>query len=238
MTDQTHVLGPMAVASNPLRLAVLVPSITGRSWRPMFGVCLTRAMVKTAELLEVQVFVREGDHVSELRHGLIDDASQWGADYVLFLDDDIVFPPDAFLRLVGVGKDCVGAAPVSRDEQVQPTIFVETEQFIGPFFIKPGAIGTMPVRRMPLSCMLISMDVFADVPAPWFQVTPLPPYNVAVQADEVFFCELMKRKGKTVLVDQSLSSELRRLKEYEIGWPQAAKVNQLREAAYQKRKQA
>lgn len=88
-----------------------------------------------------------------------------GADWVLYLDDDVIFPPNSLLQLLSRNKDIVGGVYWSKSQPPVPLIF--RGHMRGPFmdwhvgdFIKVDAMG--------MGLNLIKTKVFKAMPKPWF----------------------------------------------------------------------
>ena len=59
--------------------------------------------------LEATVLNAKSSIVAEARNDGVDLARQFGADFLLFLDSDMVFPSNTLHRLLAHGRDIVGA---------------------------------------------------------------------------------------------------------------------------------
>src|SRR3990167_6242688 len=54
------------------------------------------------------VFPTEGFNTAESRNLSVAKAIQSGSEYILFSDDDMIYPPDTLERLLAHGKDIIG----------------------------------------------------------------------------------------------------------------------------------
>ncbi len=103
--------------------------------------------------------------IADARNRLVSIALEWGADWLLWLDSDLQFPPDTLLRLMSHDLDIVGstycqrAAPYSimgnfvdadKDKDWGDTILAETEYL-------PGGL------------VLAKAKVYEAVKAPWYE---------------------------------------------------------------------
>lgn len=134
------------------------------------------------------------------RERCVDSALKYGADYILFFDDDMIFPNSNFLRLYLDQKDIVGALAFTGRKPITPVLYranlVQREEGQGldfqPIFDyernalqRVGAVGFGQV--------LIKMDVFRKVPKPWF--------NTVGMGEDIFFSMRAGMHGFEVWAD-------------------------------------
>lgn len=70
---------------------------------------------------EVEAFFVSSSMLTESRHRLTAEAALWGADYLLWMDSDHVFPADALCRLWARNVDIVGVNYARRSHPTAPT---------------------------------------------------------------------------------------------------------------------
>lgn len=101
---------------------------------------------------------------AEARNKLVREALEAGADWLFWLDSDIVTPPDALMRLLhGAHEHCLdifGASYVQKTE---------------PFYLHGAPVdpesaqkGIVEFHFLPGGCMLVSAAVYKKVPYPWY----------------------------------------------------------------------
>jgi hypothetical protein len=74
--------------------------------------------------LELETFMVSCSMLTESRHRLVAEALAWGADFMLCLDADHVFPPDTLVRLLAHGLPAVGCNYPRRFAPTAPTAAV------------------------------------------------------------------------------------------------------------------
>ena len=57
---------------------------------------------------EFHLNFHKGTYLGELRNAMLNDAREVKADYLMFVDTDIIFPPDGLNRLLAKNKDIIG----------------------------------------------------------------------------------------------------------------------------------
>ncbi len=94
-------------------------------------------------------------------------AVEQGAQWVLYIDDDVIFPPSVLLQLMHRNKDIVGGVYWSKSEPPMPLIFKGHMQgsfrdwHVGDFF-KVDAMG--------MGLTFIRTSVFKKMSKPWFSL--------------------------------------------------------------------
>src|SRR6201992_4531249 len=100
--------------------------------------------------------------VAEARNNGVELAKSCGANFLLFLDSDMLFPPTALFRLLLHGKDIVGATYTKRVAPFEVLGTKVAEQ--------PAALSgeLLEMQRIPTGCLLIRMTVFDRLGKPYF----------------------------------------------------------------------
>lgn len=150
-----------APTERPLRVAVCVPSFD--TWHADTAMAMIGMGTYTMQYGIALAFMNEkSSMVTKARNGLAEKALSFGADYMLFVDSDLVFPADALMRLLNHQKDIVGA---TYNKRVPP---FET---LGHFLGEPrdlGSGGLIEADFLPGGFLLIKTDVLQKLPQPWF----------------------------------------------------------------------
>src|SRR6185312_11824229 len=110
--------------------------------------------------LELDMLLQHGVTISLARNRLVHASLNWGADFILWLDSDHVFPASTLLRLLARDKEIVGCNYARRD-QTGPTanslsgleqVFTTAEK------AEEGQLER--VSRMGMGLCLVSTKVF------------------------------------------------------------------------------
>lgn len=142
-----------------------------------------------------------------VRHLLSVSAFKW----LLFIDDDQVYPPDSLARLLAVSQPIVGAIitgkyPNAKGEY-EPWVFAREDtpegknlrrmagyELVGSAVIPVAAVGT--------GFVLIRRKVFEAMSDPWFEFAHLG--GVDGTGEDIFFMLKAQEAGFNVCVDKSL----------------------------------
>lgn len=123
-------------------------------------------------------------------------------EWLFFIDDDVMVPPEAFDRLSSHGVDIVSGLYYRRMEPIEPVAFVDR----GDRMEQPPdfAIGKLlEADLVGAGCLLIHRRVLEGMAQPWFRWTEgdeaLPARDRL--SDDFFFCRKAKEAGFKVFID-------------------------------------
>lgn len=153
----------------------------------------------------------------EARETIVNAAIGFGAEYLLFLDDDTAPPPNTpslLIEQLDTHPDvaiCGGIYTSRGSHPVEPMVFMDEGS--GPFWRwRFGEV--FPCWGLGTGCMMIRLSIFKDLPKPWFwDVTeksdaqkepglltsgPIEPVGFKM-TDDIYFCRKVKQAGYGVL---------------------------------------
>ena len=140
--------------------------------------------------------------LADARNSLVSQAQKEGAEYLLMLDTDQVYPSDTLTKLLSNKKDICGVRVHRRWMPFDP-IFLRGE--IGKFKNVPDEEAysgeIIEIDATGTGCLLFKMEVFDKVPAPWFEFTFK---NGKPVGEDINFCDKAKRAGLSLFVDTSI----------------------------------
>jgi GT2 family glycosyltransferase len=118
-----------------------------------------------------------------------------GAEWLLFIDDDHVFPDDLLLRLLAHELPIVGALYVQRQPPFRPLAYSARLENRYEFLdlTKHGPNDLVEVAALGTGGMLIRSEVLHEMPFPWFE------HGVA--SEDLIFCDKARALGFPVHVD-------------------------------------
>jgi len=141
--------------------------------------------------------------VAKARNDAVDRARECDAEWLMFIDADMVFEPQMVEMLLAHDKDIVGGLCVKRVEPYTPTVFWysdEEERYIaGDHFAlnsltKCDATGT--------AFLLIRMSAFDKLEKPYFA---FPPSGEGIMGEDLYFCTKARDAGFEIFVDTGVS---------------------------------
>lgn len=168
---------------------------------------------------EIEVFIVSCSLLTESRNRLVAEAINWEADYMLWMDADHVFPPDALLRLLSRNKLVVGCNYARRFSPTAPTAskygLDDEMELLWTTQEAADAGEVEDVAHLGLGLCLIDMRVFAALEQkataegkphfwPLFRIDPTED-GIRFVGEDVYFFKLIREAGVPVHVDHALS---------------------------------
>lgn len=163
------------------------------------------------------------------REKLASEALEWGADQLLWIDSDQRFPANSLEVLQARQAPVIGTNATTRREPILPTALnleIKREMLAGKAEGEPyqvwskvesrGKSGIEQVTAVGFAVTLISKDVFAKVPRPWFDIIWTDHGNVI--GEDVAFCVKCMENDIPVYVDHDLSMHIGHIGVKTFGW--------------------
>jgi hypothetical protein len=149
------------------------------------------------------------------RERLAMEAQNIGAEYMLWLDSDMVFPATTAMRLMAHNEDIVAANYIRRQLPAKGVAYEKIGDWQDPLPFEPQD-DLVPVEGIGMGCMLMKTSILQEIEQPWFEFKWTPESNDHL-GEDMIFCQKMSAKGHTVKVDTVLSMELRHLGTWAFG---------------------
>ena len=137
-----------------------------------------------------------GYMVDQVRNLIAD----WGKryDYTLFVDSDMVLPPDTLQTLLNADKDIVSGVYRQRiEEEVILELYDEFGQNIPYAELKENEV--IEISSCGMGCALVKGEVFRNIPWPHFYYTSAIDHSNTISED-TFFCKKAKEYGHSTFV--------------------------------------
>lgn len=144
----------------------------------------------------------QGSLVVKNHNNAIEEAKKINADWVLFLDSDMIFPPDALHGLLRRGKYIVGATYTKRGLPYEVLGLPLNNESI------KATTGLVEMAALPTGCLLINMQVFAKLKRPYFRIRITEETDSALQSlqdEDYYFCQAARAAGFKIWMDVDLS---------------------------------
>lgn len=144
--------------------------------------------------------------VANARNNCVTGAQSVKAAYLMFIDSDMVFPPETIDRLLAHDKDIVGATYVRRGPP-----FDNLGKSIDADAAKQS--GLVEMTHMPTGMLLIRMSVFDKLTKPYFRYNTNEDLGL-IDGEDMCFSRLAREAGFQIFCDLDLSMELRHIYTY------------------------
>jgi len=146
------------------------------------------------------IVATEGYTISENRSYIVAQALSKNCTHLLFIDDDMVFPEDTFVRLLRHEKDVVGIKAHSRCSSPKATVEL-MDSTIPNFEETPS--GLFQCRTVGAGVLLINLDIFKKIKRPWFN-TETHEIGWTKMGEDSWFCRQARAVGVDIFCDASL----------------------------------
>ncbi len=131
------------------------------------------------------------------------------ADYLFFLDSDIILPPNALENLLQDDKDIVSGIYYYKNHQHVPIIMKKVSKFgFNPYINyleMDNDKDIIEIDAMGLGCCMIKTDIFKRLPYPWFNNEWIENEETAktkILEGDFYFCNLLKESGYKIYADK------------------------------------
>jgi hypothetical protein len=170
----------------------------------------TGTQLVSQRMLDLTLANTEGTYIASNRQDLAEYAMQVGADYILWLDDDMEFPRDALMRLWLHNESIVGANYTTRKMPVIPLAILDFDdegKEVPRLLTTEKSRGLQQVAALGFGCLLMHTDVLKRIEPPWFENYWRRDLHRWVGEDIDFFRKV-RAAGIKVYVDHDLSKEI------------------------------
>lgn len=148
---------------------------------------------------DIHLSSRRGPYVGWNRDQIVEDAVNAGTDWLMMIDTDIVFPPDAIPTLISRDKDIVGGFYMMKTREPMNTIKMGAFDPVAQEYteaVKDWVPPPEPFRCAAVATgfLLIRMNAIKELPRPLFP-------TVAPVGEDVAFCQQADQAGLEVWCD-------------------------------------
>lgn len=185
------------------RVALCVPTYNGKVDNDFFQSCM---MLQKTGNFELEIFQTRRIVVHHARESIVDAVIKSNRfDYIWWLDDDMVFPPDTLARLLEHQKSVVTAIAYQRREPYSPCIFewVDLEEHeskvakkdvadVGGYYNHMHDCERSGLRKIDgcgSACVLVDVDVYRKLT----EAGKRPAYSNKNFGEDLFFCRLLNK---------------------------------------------
>lgn len=154
------------------------------------------------EKLQGHVIRASSGPICEMRNNIVVRALELGCTHLMFLDADMIYPPDTIPRLLAHDKHICGGLCFKRWPPFIPTLFVGDKYEMT--LMDPYPEGLVKVTATGTACLLIDTDVFKQMAEPWFSFERLESGPVG---EDVGFCYKAGDLGYEIYVDTTVKTE-------------------------------
>lgn len=180
----------------------------------LFAMSLSE-LVKTCVLAGIDTHVTYDTSTILLtqRENLANKAVEIKADYLLWLDSDMMFPSTAALRLIAHNKDIVAANYMKRSTPLTTVAYPSLNEW-DTWLPLESQEELEVVEGIGMGCMLMRTSILPSITKPWFAFEW---ENNAWHGEDFYFQKKLREAGHQIFVDMNLSRQVRHLGQWAFG---------------------
>jgi hypothetical protein len=198
----------------PTSVAILVP--TKDTVYSHFSYSLSNLVKVTTQMgIETHLFFDASTILINQRESLIKQAIEVGAEWVLWLDSDMMFPPTTLLRLLGHNQNIVGCNYMKRAYPFKSVAYTDTSDWESWIPIQYSD-ELVDAEASGMGCVLMRTEIFQKLEKPYFEYTYQPKTEDWGGEDFTLFKKLNKL-GYQLKIDMNLSNEIHHIGTFAYG---------------------
>lgn len=132
-----------------------------------------------------------------------------GSSHALWLDSDMMFPPDTVARLLSHDTDIVAGNYVTRQYPHKTVAYSKLHDWRS-YLINDTASDLIEVAAVGMGCMMVKTAVMQQMKKPLFQTVWIEASQDHM-GEDFYFCQQAKALGYKILIDTVLSDKLSHL---------------------------
>lgn len=199
---------------NPSKVAILVP--TRDTLYSQFTYSLSN-MIKVSTQMEIDthLFFDSSTILINQRESLIKQAFDVGAEWVLWLDSDMMFPSTTLVRLLAHKENIVGCNYMKRSHPFKSVAYTDTSDWENWIPITYSD-ELVTAEALGMGCVLMKTEIFKQLNKPYFEYTYQSKTEDWGGEDFTLFKKLNKI-GYELKVDMNLSNEIHHIGTFAYG---------------------
>jgi len=163
----------------------------------------------TMNNIDTHVFMDASTILLTQRERLATNAVVLNADYMLWLDSDMVFPATTAVRLLAHNEPVVAGNYIRRQKPYKGVAYKKIGDWEKPlsFDVQDELVS---VAGVGMGCLLIKTDIFKELSKPWFDFQWTPSSNDFL-GEDMYLCQKITAAGYSIKIDTMISQELHHL---------------------------
>lgn len=179
--------------TSTIKIGLGIP--TNRGLRPKMAQSALELVAKNKHYDWEIIVAEHGYGIDENRNFIATQALNRNCDYLLFVDDDMLFEPSLIDQLIADKKDVVGVAYHPRCDMGEKLKWLDETHYISlEKSTDPKYKSTFECHATGTGIVLIDCKVFRGTPRPWFAFEHYPTGQIKL-GEDWFFSREAKKAG-------------------------------------------
>lgn len=205
----------------------------GSSWFSYDLAGLSMMTVRERPTIDLVRFQSTGTWLPQVRHRTIVAALNAGCDYLLFLDNDMRFPPETLLKMLDHERLVVACNYTARHVPFPPVAVNLRGERV---FTDYESSGLEEVGSIGMGVMLVAAPILRSISPPWFMLG-WDPERQDYKGEDTYFCKKLREAGASIWLDHDLSHDVTHLGVIEFEQSHARKAQAVEQTNAQTPKQ-
>jgi hypothetical protein len=207
MSMMKHLLGD-AKQNSKIKLSICVPCRDMVHSAFMFSLCQMITHNHNAGIM-TRLHLHMGSLLVDQREQLVHMALEAESTHILWLDSDMLFPPDTAQKLLRHDKSITAGNYPTRQHPHKTVAYTDVTDWSTYVIVDPTA-GLQTVEAVGMGCMLTKIELFKNIAKPWFDTTYLPSTEERI-GEDFYLCSKARSAGYEIVIDHEVSSTLKHL---------------------------
>ena len=175
-----------------------------------FTYCLVQLIQHCTKInLPTNVFMQTGSLISRQRQELAALALRSEATHILWLDSDMIFPPNVAEILLSHQLDIVACNYSTRSTPLKGVAYTKIGEWES-WLRHDESQHLCEVEGVGMGCMLTRSNVFSRIPKPWFVVLWTEEFGDFI-GEDFYFCKSLQQAGIKIFIDTVLSRQIKHI---------------------------
>jgi hypothetical protein len=202
------------------KIRLLIGIISARDWKPSFGVAMSRltARLQTHGINGEPIGMglsqmMQVSNMCFMRQQIMEQGIQEGWSHVVFIDDDVTFPPHALDVLLSHDKPFIGINICKKNQHcIAPTASRRNEPVTS-----EGKEGLEEVESTTMALFVSRVEEYRKIQPPYFMLSGSHPAT-----DDNFYHSRIIQAGHKIYIDHTLSNQCGHVGDYIYTFPGSA----------------
>jgi hypothetical protein len=160
--------------------------------------------------IKATLLMKTGSLISQQREFLADDALETNPTHIMWLDSDMMFPPDIVERLLDHDLNIVACNYPTRGLPFKGVAYRSIGDWNSWLGNEVSESGIDLVEGVGMGCMLVKASVYHHIQRPWFEIKWNPVHKAHI-GEDFYFCTKAREYGYEIAIDTIQSQKIKHI---------------------------
>jgi GT2 family glycosyltransferase len=158
--------------------------------------------------IKATVLMETGSLICRQREMLVIGALEMNPTHIMWLDSDMMFPPDLVERLLDHDRDIVACNYPTRSLPFKGVAYTRIGDWNSWLGHEPKGSVIEIVEGVGMGCMLVKSSVYQAIKRPWFEINWMHEYQDHI-GEDFYFCIKARKHGYEIAIDTVQSQKIK-----------------------------